>query len=346
MREPHSPQRQDNNMTDNIPSTMQAIVQHRYGDSSVLTLADVPVPAIEPDEVLVEVAAAGVDRGTWHLMTGLPRLLRLMFGFRGPKQAIPGLDVAGRVIATGHDVTRFEIGDEVFGIANGSFARYAAAKELKLSLRPSQVAVGAAAVATVSGCTALEALTDVGGVKAGDHVLVMGASGGVGSYAVQIAKALGATVTGVASTAKLDTAHSLGADCTIDYTTTDPLDGSTRYDLIIDTGGRRKLGELQRGLHPHGTLVVVGGEGGGNWTGGFGRLMRAPLKSPFVSQRLRAVDSTEHHTYSDRLAELMASGEVRSEISATYDLARVGDALDDLAAGGVAGKALIDVSRQ
>jgi NADPH:quinone reductase-like Zn-dependent oxidoreductase len=328
-------------MTPERIDEMRAVVQRRYGNSDALSVAQVPRPTAAPDEVLVEVAAAGVDRGTWHLMTGLPRLLRLMFGLRGPKQPIPGLDVAGRVIAIGEQVTRFAEGDEVFGIATGSFAEYAVAKEHKLSHRPPEVSVRSAAVATISGCTALEALVDLAEVKRGQTVLVMGATGGVGSFAVQIAKALGATVTGVGSKAKLDLASDLGADSTIDYHTSDPLDGTVRYDVIIDTGGRRSLAELRRALNPKGTLVIVGGEGGGPWTGGFGRHFRAPVLSLFVRQKLRAVDVTEHHDVSDRLAELMASGDVTPAIGGIYDLEEAGAALDDLAAGRISGKALI-----
>ncbi len=327
-----------------LPERMRAVVQHRYGGPEQLRVEQVPVPTIGPDEVLVEVAGAGVDRGTWHLMVGLPLMIRLASGLRGPKQPIPGLDVAGRVVASGEDVTRFEVGDQVFGIADGSFAELAAAKESKLSHRPANVPVDQAAVATVSGITALQALTDVGELGAGQQVLVMGASGGVGSYAVQIAKALGAHVTGVASTPKLDFVRSLGADEVVDYTSTDPLETTGTHDLIVDIGGRRRLRDLRRALGPAGTLVIVGGEGGGDWTGGFlGRLGRAMVWSPFIGQRLRGFVSEEHHRFVDRLAELMASGEVTPAIGGRYDLEHAGDAIADLAAGRIAGKALVEV---
>ncbi len=213
--------------TDTLPATMRAIVQRSYGSADQLELAIVDRPAIAADEVLIEVHAAGVDRGVWHLMTGSPYLIRIAgFGLTKPKQPIQGLDVAGRVVAVGSDVTRFSPGDEVFGIASGSFAEYAAAKEDKLARKPSTATFEQAAASAISGITALQALTDVGKVQAGQHVLVIGASGGVGTFAVQLAKALGAQVTGVASTAKLDLVRSLGADHVVDYTSEDATDGS------------------------------------------------------------------------------------------------------------------------
>lgn len=329
--------------TPDPPAHMHAVVQRRYGGPEQLQVEDATVPTPRGDEVLVEVAAAGVDRGTWHLMTGLPRLVRLGFGLRGPKQPIPGLDVAGRVVAVGDEVTRFAVGDDVFGIARGSFAGYAAAEEAKLAHRPTSVPIDHAAVATVSGITALQALTDVGRLESGMRVLVMGAAGGVGSYAVQIARALGAHVTGVASTPKLDAVRALGAHEVVDYTTADPLDGATTHDLIIDTGGRRRLRDLRRALTPTGTLVIVGGEDGGVWTGGIGRQLRAMLWSPFTRQRLRTFISAERHRDMERLAELMVSGDVTPSIGGRYDLDHAADALRDLEAGRITGKALIRV---
>jgi NADPH:quinone reductase-like Zn-dependent oxidoreductase len=331
-------------MTSDVPTMMRGVTQHRYGGPEVLQVARVPVPDIQPDEVLIKVSGAGVDRGTWHLMTGLPRLLRLAFGLRRPRQSIPGLDVAGTVVAVGDNANRLSPGDEVFGIARGSLAEYAAAKESKISHRPGAVDADAAAVATVSGTTALQAVVDIGMIQADQDVLVMGGAGGVGSYALQIAKAHDAIVTGVSSTNKLEAMLALGADHVIDYTATDPLNGRLKYDLIIDTGGRRRTRDLRRALHPKGTVVIVGGEGGGDWTGGFGRMLRASILSPIVSQNLRPMASKEHHQQSDRLAQFMTDGVVTARIDRVYGLSQAADALRDLADGSIAGKPLVKVA--
>lgn len=323
--------------------TMRAIVQDRYGSADVLCLAHVPRPAIAADEVLVEVVAAGVDRGVVHLMTGLPWAVRLAgYGVTKPKSAVPGLDVAGRVVAVGADVTRFALGDEVFGIAKGAYAEYAAASEHKLVHKSARLSFEQAAVAAISGITALEGLADSGRLQAGQHVLVLGASGGVGTFAVQLAKAMGATVTGVASTVKLDLVTSLGADHVIDYTADDPLDG-VRYDLILDIGGRNSLQRLRGALTASGTLVIVGGEGGGRWTGGAGRQLRALMLSPFVPQRLTSFMSTEHSSVIERLATHMASGAVVPVVDRTFDLEDVPTAIRELEAGRVRGKVAITV---
>ena len=214
---------------------MRAIVQDGYGDVGVLRLAEIDTPDLAAGEVLVQVRAAGLDRGTWHLMTGQPYLMRLMgFGLRRPKNRVPGLDVAGTVAAVGAEVTRFRPGDDVFGIARGSFAEYAAAREDKLAHKPADLSFAQAAVVPISASTALQGLRDAGRIEAGQHVLVIGASGGVGTYAVQLAKAFGAHVTGVCSTAKADLVRSIGADDVIDYTRQDFADDGHRYDLILD----------------------------------------------------------------------------------------------------------------
>ncbi len=321
---------------------MRAVVTPRYGGAEVIQEAVIARPAIADDEVLIEVRAAGVDRGTWHLMSGMPYLVRLLgFGLTRPKQPVPGFDVAGVVAAVGKDVQRFEIGDEVFGVGRATFAEYAAAQERKLSHKPAALSFESAAVTPISGSTALQALTDVGKVEAGQSVLVIGASGGVGSYAVQIATALGAHVTGVSSAAKAEAVTSLGAERVIDYATGDYLDGSTRYDLIIDAGSVNPIHRLRRALTPTGTLVLVGGEGGGKWTGGFGRNLRAVMLSVFTSQNLKALIAREHHDSTDRLADLMSAGDVVPLIGGRYPLARTRDALADLEVGRISGKAVI-----
>ena len=329
--------------SDRLPATMAAITQDRYGDPSVLRAATVAVPTPGPGQILVRVHAAGIDRGTEHVVSGNPYLIRPMFGWRRPRQAIPGMDMAGTVVAVGSDVTRFSPGDEVVGVASGSFAEYAVAEESKMTLRPDEVPVPEAAALPISGSTAHQAVVTHGRVDTGDHVLILGASGGVGSYAVQIAKARGATVTGVASGPKLDMVRSLGADHVIDYRTSDPVDGTRRYDVILDIGGRTPLSKLRRALTDDGALVIVGGEGGDSLTGGIGRQLRAAALSPFVSQRLTFFIASEDHRHLDDLLTLVSAGAVRPRIDRTYRLTQVPDALADLAAGRIAGKAVIEI---
>lgn len=323
---------------------MKAIVQDRYGSAETLATANIDLPQITPDEVLIEVAAAGVDRGVWHLMTGKPYLVRLAgYGLSKPKNPVPGLDVAGRVVAVGGDVSRFQVGDEVFGIAQGAYAEYAAASEDKLAHKPRNTTFEQAAVAAISGITALQALTEVTQVRPGQTVLVIGASGGVGSYAVQLATALGASVTGVASAAKADLVRSLGADHVLDYAKDDYLAGDTRYDLIIDIGGLNPVNRLRRALDRAGTLVIVGGEGGGEVTGGVGRQLRARLLSPFVSQRLTFFLSAEHYRHMEALAGYLESGDVVPAVGHLYSLDEVPTAIADLQTGKARGKSVIVV---
>ncbi len=330
--------------TPTIPETMAAVVQDRYGDSSVLRLDTVAVPRPAPGQILVEVHAAAIDRGTEHLLTGTPYLVRPLFGLRRPRQPIPGLDVAGTVMAVGPGVDRLAVGDDVIGIAHGAFAHYAVAQESKLIPRPDTLPAVVAAALPVSGSTALQAVVEHGRVSAGQRVLILGASGGVGSYAVQIAKAREATVTAVASRSKLAMVRALGADDLIDYHDVDPVDGSRRYDVIIDIGGRNPLAKLRRSLTDRGTLVIVGGEGGNKLTGGIGRQLRAAALNPFVSQRLTFFVASEDHRHLQDLVDLVEAGLVRPQVDRTYRLSQVGDALTDLGAGRIAGKAVIEVA--
>ncbi|WP_117207955.1 NAD(P)-dependent alcohol dehydrogenase [Allorhizocola rhizosphaerae] len=331
-------------MTSTTTPTSQAIVQDTYGDD-VFRLTQIAIPEIATNEVLIRVHAAGLDRGTWHMMAGLPYLLRVIgFGLRRPKNRVPGFDVAGTVAAVGASVTTFAIGDEVFGVAKGSFAEYTAALESKLARKPSILSFAQAAVVPVSGLTALQALRDAGNVKSGQHVLVIGASGGVGSYAVQLAKAFGAQVTGVCSTSKLDLVRSLGADHVIDYTGEDFAAGSTRYDLILDAGGNPSLSRLRRALTPTGTAVIIGGEKGGRFTGGFGRSLRAAAMTPLLKgQRLVMFTSKENADDLQSLTELIQAGKVTPSIDATYPLGKVRQAMRNLQAGNVRGKVAITV---
>ncbi len=322
---------------------MKAITQDTYGSADVLEFKDVDAPTIGDDDVLLQVKAAGVEIGTWHVMAGKPYLLRIMgFGLRKPNVLVRGRDVAGVVEAVGRNVTRFQPGDEVFGTADGSFAEYASAPDARLALKPKNLTFEQAAVVPISGGTALQALRK-GDVQPGQKVLVVGASGGVGSFAVQLAKAFGAEVTGVCSTAKMEFVRSLGADDTIDYTHQDFADGTRHWDLIVDTGGRRSLSDLRQALTSKGTLVVVGGEGGGNWLGGFDRNLRSGLVSMFVPQRLTMLASKELGEDFDTLRQLIGAGQVTPVIDRTYPLIEAPDAIRYLAEGHAAGKIVITV---
>ena len=250
-------------MNSNHPRDMKAVLQDEYGTHDVLRVGRAPVPTIGDDQVLIKVRAAGLDRGTEHLVAGKPYAVRLAFGMKRPKNPVPGRDVAGAVVEVGSAITRFAPGDEVYEVAPGSFAEYAVAQESRLALKPRNISFTRAAAVPVSAATAMRALVETGRVQAGQSVLVLGASGGVGSYAVQLAKALGAEVTGVCSAAKADLVRSLGADHIIDYARQDFADGATRYDLILDIAGNPSVGRLRRALQPRGTVVFVGGEGGG-----------------------------------------------------------------------------------
>jgi NADPH:quinone reductase-like Zn-dependent oxidoreductase len=324
---------------------MKAVVQDTYGSAAVLELRDVDKPVVGDDDVLVRVHAAGVDPGVWHLMTGRPYLVRVMgYGLRTPKVGIRGRDVAGRVEAVGASVTRVHPGEEVFGICDGSFAEYVCGRADKLAPKPTNLSFEQAAAVPISALTALQALRDTGKVQAGQQVLVMGAAGGVGSFAVQLAKAFGAEVTGVCSTTKVELVRSIGADHVVDYTREDFTDGTRRYDLIVDTAGRRSLSHLRRALTPPGTLVIVGGEGGGRWLGGFDRqILRAPILSLFVSQTLRPFISKERSEDLVALKELIEAGKVRPVIDRAYPLSEVPQAIRYLQEGHARGKVVITV---
>ena len=324
--------------------TMRAVVQDRYGTSEVLRLGRVPRPEIGDHDVLIDVRAAGLDRGTEHLMTGKPYAVRLAMGLRGPRNPVLGRDVSGTVAEIGGAVTRFAVGDEIYGIAPGSFAEYAVAAESRLARKPTALSFTQAAVVPVSGATALRALVDVGRVEAGQSVLVVGASGGVGSYAVQIATALGADVTGVCSGAKAGLVASLGANHTIDYAREDFADGSRRYDLILDIAGNPSLRRLRRALRPRGTVVFVGGENAGQLTG-MGRQLRGALLSTVVKQRLALLITKEQGSDYERLTEFIEAGQLVPTIDRTYPLEEVPLAVQQLGAGQVRGKVAITIDR-
>jgi NADPH:quinone reductase-like Zn-dependent oxidoreductase len=323
---------------------MKAIVQDKYGSTDVLEFRDIGKPEIADDEVLIRVHAAGVDRGVWHLMTGLPYPIRLAgYGLRAPKTPVPGMDMAGVVEAVGKDVTRFHPGDEVFGIGKGAFAEYARAPENKLALKPASLTFEQAAAVAVSGLPALQGLRDHGRVEPGQKVLIIGASGGVGTFAVQLAKVFGAEVTAVCSTTKVEMVRSLGADHVIDYTRDDFADGKQRYDVILDIGGNASLARLRRALAPKGTLVIAGGEEGGRWLGGTDRQIRALLLSRFVGQKLTTFVSKENYEDLNVLKELIESGKITPVIDRTYPLTEARQAIRYLEQGHARGKIVITV---
>lgn len=327
-------------------TTMKAIVQDAYGFADVLELRDIDQPVPKDNEVLVQVHAAGLHRGDWHVMTGLPYLIRLVvpdLGLRKPKVRVRGMDVAGRVEAVGSNVTRFQPGDAVFGWCDGSFAEYAAAPEDNLAPKPANLTFEQAAAVPTSAFAALQGLRDSGQVQAGQEVLIIGAAGAVGLFAVQLAKAFGAEVTGVCSTTQVDLVRSIGADDVIDYTREDVTDGRRHWDLVLDTAGHRSLSQLRRALTPKGTLVIVGSEGRGQWLGGFDRSLRAPLLSRFVGQRLRMLASKPRQEDLQTLRELIEAGKLTPVIGQTYPLGEVREAIRALEAGHTRGKLVITV---
>ncbi|MGW6708742.1 NAD(P)-dependent alcohol dehydrogenase [Streptomyces sp. NPDC054956] len=321
---------------------MKAIVQDTYGSSEVLELRDVETPKPGRGEVLIAVRAAAVDAGVWHLMSGRPYLLRLMgYGLRAPKVAVRGREVSGRVEAVGEGVSAFRAGDEVFGICEGSFAEYATARADKLAHKPAGLPLEEAAALPISGLTALQALRDAGRVQPGQRVLVIGAAGGVGTFAVQLAKAYGAHVTGVCSTTKTELVRSLGADEVVDYTREEFADGVRHYDLVLDTAGNRTLSHLRRALTPRGTLVVIGGEGGGRWLGGIDRVLRAALLNPFVRHGLKGFMSAERRSDLEVLKRHVEDGTLTPAVQSTCRLAEAPEAIDRLHRGEARGKILI-----
>ncbi|WFE43309.1 NAD(P)-dependent alcohol dehydrogenase [Verrucosispora sp. WMMD1129] len=326
---------------------MKAIVYDHYGPPTGLRLRDIDRPGVGDREVLVQVRAAGVDPGVLIFLAGRPYLVRLAAGLRRPRVPVLGRDVAGVVAEVGARVTRFRPGDEVYGTTlRGSYAEFTATHERRLAGKPTNLTFAQAAAVPVSGMTALRAVRDTGQVRPGHRVLVIGASGGVGAQAVQIAKAYGATVTGVCAPAKTEFVRSLGADDVLDYTHEEIDRDGPVYDVVVDTGGNRPLSLLRRALTPHGTLALVGGD----WTrgallGGYGRQMfGAPLLSTVVGHRLRAVNARERIEDLDELRDLVESGALTPQVDRSYPLAETADALRHFTDGHPAGKLVITVS--
>lgn len=325
---------------------MKAIVQDRYGEADVLHLEDIDVPTIDSGEVLLSVQAASLFAGDWHNMAGMPLAFRPASGLTKPKIRVRGRDVAGRVTAVGAGVTTFHVDDDVYGICNGAFAEFASATVNKLAPKPVNLSFEEAATVPITGTTALQAVRNHGKVRDGQLVLVIGAAGGVGSFAVQIAKASGAIVTGVCNTAQVDVVRSIGADNIVDYTREDFAELGVRYDVILDTAGNRKLSVLRRALAPSGRLVVVGGEGGkGKLLGGFGRgTLRAPILSAFTSQTMKGFVTKENAADLVVLKDLIEAGKVRPLIDRAFSLADAPEAMRYLREGkGRKGKIVITV---
>ncbi|MFD4675541.1 NAD(P)-dependent alcohol dehydrogenase [Lentzea sp. NPDC058450] len=314
---------------------MKAVVQRRYG-SAVLGDLDVPVPG--KGEVLLEVRAAGVDMGVWHILTGRPYLLRILgFGFRAPKSIVPGRDVAGVVKEIGPGVTEFAVGDEVFGTCEGSFAEYAVAPAARLARKPQNLSFSEAAALPISGGTALQGLR---GVQQGQRVLVLGAGGGVGSYGVQIAKAMGAHVTAVCSTRKVELARNLGADEVFDYTV---ADFTGTYDLILDCGGARPFSLLRKATNDRGRIVLVGAETGGKITGGFHKMMAAPVLNLFSSRKLVPLMSAERADVFDELRVLVEAGELTPAVDKVFPLSEALNAVDHVYSRRSVGKTVVAI---
>ncbi|MEU6580208.1 NAD(P)-dependent alcohol dehydrogenase [Nocardia sp. NPDC046763] len=320
---------------------MKAIAQDAYGTVDMLSYIDIPTPDTGQDGVLVRVRAAGVDPSVWHFMTGEPRIARLVLGLRAPRERVRGWDVAGVVEAVGPQVTEFQPGDEVFGTVPGSYAEFACAPAAKLQHKPVNLSFEQAAALPISGMTALTGLRDAGRIEAGERVLVIGAAGGVGHLAVQLAKHYGTEVTGVCSGASTAFVTELGADHAIDYTT-ETLTG--HYDLILDMAGNRPLPLLRSLLTPTGTLVLGGGEGGGRWFGGLGRSLHAQLLSPCTRHRLRSLLALPKPETLSTLAELATAGALTPRIERTFALPEAAAAITHLAAGHSTGKSVIVVS--
>lgn len=322
---------------------MQAIVQEKYGTADDLVLTDIDRPVVRSGELLVRVHAASVFIGDWHVITGLPYAIRPVLGLRRPKARVAGQEMAGRVETVGDGATRFRPGDDVFGTCFGAFAEYVAVPEDLLAAKPTNLTYEQAATVAITGTSALQAVRDKGNVRPGQSVLIIGAAGGVGSFAVQIAKAFGARVTGVGKTAQLDLIESIGADDAIDYTVEDFTKIGRRWDVIIETAGGRPVSQLRQALTARGTLVIVGGEGGGKWVGKAGRMVWAPAVSPFVRHKLTTFSVKHNGADLVVLKDLIEAGKVMPVTGKTYQLHEVPEAIRDLEQRRTRGKSIVRV---
>lgn len=322
---------------------MQAMIQDIYGSADVMQLKDIATPAIGPTDVLVRVRAAGVNPADWAIMHGLPYIARPVYGLRKPKVAVRGTDVAGVVEAIGAQVTGFQVGDEVFGWGSGSYAEYAAVPQDALVLKPAALTFAEAAAVPMAGLVALQAVRDHGKVRPGSRVLINGASGGIGTFAVQIAKALGAEVTAVASTRNLELVRSLGADHVIDYMTQDFTRSGQRYDFILDNVSNRSLTDLRRALTSTGMLVPNGGNFGNRWMASGGRIVRAAVLFSLGSQKLGNFLVAMRREDLETLAAMIDAGSVRPVMDRTYPLRELAGAMAHVGTGHTRGKVAITV---
>jgi NADPH:quinone reductase-like Zn-dependent oxidoreductase len=322
---------------------MQAIVQDRYGSGEALELREIDRPAIGEHDVLVRVRAAGVNPADWAVMSGLPYIARPVYGLRRPKVGVRGTDVAGHVEAVGSGVTRFKPGDEVFGASTGSYAEYAAASEDQLALKPANLTFEQAGTVPMAGLVALQAMRDQGHVQPGQKVLINGASGGIGTFAVQIAKALGAEVTAVVSTRNVELVRSIGADHVIDYTTSDFTAAGTRYDVILDNVSNHSLSRLRRVLTATGVLIPNGGNFGNRWFSSAGRLVRGTILFKFGGQKLGNFLVSMNHADLVALTALIEAGKVTPVLDRTYPLSGAAQAIDRVGTGHAQGKVAITV---
>ena len=323
---------------------MQAVLQYQYGSAEVMQLRNVDKPELGAGQVLVRVRAAGVNPADWAVMSGLPYIARPVYGLRKPKNAVRGTDVAGVVEAVGNNVTRFHVGDDVFGASKGSYAEYAAASEDELALKPANLTFEEAAAVPMAGLVALQAIRDHGMVEAGHKVLINGASGGIGTFAVQIAKAFGAEVTAVVSTRNVDVVGSIGADHVIDYTREDFTRSGQKYDFILDNVSNHSLSDLRRALAPTGTLIPNGGNFANRWFSSAGRLMRGAVLFRFGSQKLGNFLVKTNHEDLVALKDLIEAGKVTPVMDRTYPLSKTSQALGHVGEGHAQGKTAITIA--
>ncbi|KRE55617.1 NAD(P)-dependent alcohol dehydrogenase [Phycicoccus sp. Soil748] len=321
---------------------MKAIVQDHYGNATSIRFDDIDRPPVPDDKVLVQVVAAGVDRGALHFMTGQPYLMRLGTGLRTPRVRVPGVSYAGRIEAVGANVTGFAVGDEVYGAARGTYAEYVLASPDKMAHKPTQLTSDQAAVLPYAAFAGLQAVADHAKVQPGERVLVIGGTGAVGSVVVQAAKAAGAEVTAVTGPHNQDAATDLGADHTIDYTQADFTDGTHTYDVIIDVFGRTPTRKLRRALTPSGRLIIAGGEGD-RWIGGIQRQLGAVLLNPFIGQSLRMFLAKENTATLEHMNGLIAAGKVQPPHTHTYPLVDAANAVHDLEAAATPGRLVLTV---
>ena len=322
---------------------MKAIVYDKYGSPDVLELKEIDKPAVGDDQVLIRVRAASVNPLDWHFMRGRPFFLRIKAGLRKPKVIRLGVDAAGTVESTGGNVRRFKPGDEVFGGCTGAFAEYACASEKALAPKPANLTFEQAAAVPIAALSALQGLRDKGRIQAGQKVLINGAAGGVGTFAVQIAKAFGAEVTGVCSTRNVDMVRSIGADHVVDYTQEDFTRNGQRYDLILDSVGNYSLSAFRRALTAKGTLVMVGGPDKGRWIGPMAGMLKVVVLSRFVSQKLLPFLAKRSHEDLVFLKDLLETGKVTPVIDRRYPLSEVPQAIRYLEEGHARGKVVITI---